>query len=408
MENQIDKVYNKFLSDIRANPSLERELQISLQKANHNIQMHFIQRHEEGYCAKFAIPDKDLNNIFINFPSISDDELKDAFIRGWNLPRDAECRMHSNIYYHRMMLIILYGAKNNKKSLAEYATRLILFRIWNGRILRLIHYCNPEIMAAVVSASSQRLIKKHHNPLDLIQNYFAPTIYSKYIPYMLRNSSETKRYYEQCYLRIKQIFSQNRVVDLRSGEKKYSKGLQPEYYEAHRNRNKITRATQDDNNNKDLINQSATFVETVLTFISVRQITYDPVFIRKTSTKIKGLRPSSIPEILTKIHQLKYVDILREILELYFIRIRGISEKDLCTDAFFNLVEKNIISSKNTRDVEFIKILCDKLLDSIFKNDMAKPYNDYMTLSSNARAPYKNIIIYGIGYNIQRSLCEYK
>jgi hypothetical protein len=305
------------------------------------------------------------------------------------------------------MLIVLYAAKNNKPILGEFALKLILYRIWNGRILKLIKWCNPEIMAAAVSTTTQRLIKKYSTPLDLIQNHFAPTIYATYVSYLIRDSGATKRVFEQCFDRIKQIFGQDSRVDLTTGERRYHKGIQPAYYDAHANKNRIVKKQIDDD---DGFNSSKTnsLIETVVTFITVKQTKYDPKFVELVASNIKGLKTASIPAILTKIHQMKYSDIIREIVELYFNRLRGISENDLCASKFYDTVKINIISSKNNQNVEYIKLLCDKLLDSIFKNDMDKKYNDYMKLSSNARAPYKNIIIYGIGYNIQRAVCEYK
>lgn len=406
MATKIDDVYDKLINDINANPVLERQLQINLQKSNHLVQMAYIQKHEDGFCSKFTIPDKEINNIFIDFPSVSNEQLQSAFISDWGIPDSAH--MHSNIYYHKLLLITLYAAKRNKDDLGRYALSLVLFRIWNGRLCKLIRHCNPETMAAAVSRATNRLLKKYDSPLDLIQKYFAVTIYDKYKSYLLKDSRETKRMFEQCYNRVKQLFGSNNQVDLATGETRYQTGLQPEYYKAHTNKSSIG-STDPESEDKFSGSESEATIDHVSRFITTyKQVTYDTAFISMVTSNIKGLSTTTVTTILSKIHQLKYNDIMREIVEIFFRRLRGLSSQEICSNRLFEQIKIRINSSKNTQDVEFLKRITDKLLDDIFRNDLDKKYDSYLSKSENHRSQIRNVVFYGIGYNIQKATCEYR
>jgi len=406
----IDNVYNKLANDIRANPSLGYNLSSSIQKIVHIVQMHFVQKIDDGYCSKFTIPDRDLNNIFMDFPNVTDVEIKNAFAVDWGVPPAAH--MHNNIYYHRLLLIMLHAAKTNNDALGYNALSLILFRIWNGRLCLLIKWCNSEIMRAAVSKINTKLVRQYQHPLDLVQDYFAKTIYIKYKPYVLRDSVETKRTFEQCHNRVKQLFGSNNQIDLETGKTRYQTGLQPEYYRAHKDRNRISIIGNDPDSDDKFSTSSdlESTIDHVSRFISTyKQVTYDVRFIQMVTSNVKGFSVKSVSDILEKMHKLKYYDILREIVEIIYRRLRGITQQEMCSQKAYDYLKTRIISSKNTRDVEFLKQITDKLLDQIFKNDFNdKSYDTYLLKSDNHRSQIRSVIFYGIIYNIQKATCEYK
>lgn len=410
MSINIDNVYNKLENDIKANPKLKYWLINTLNKLNTSVQTNYVQKFEEGFCSKFTIPDKEINNIFMDFPSITDTEIKQAFVLDWGIPPTVDAHMHNNIYYHKLLLIMYYAAKNNEDTLGEKALALVLYRIWNGRLIKLIKWCNPEIMRAAIAKTTSKLVKQYHNPLELIQTYFAKTIYAKYKPYVLRDSVDTKRTFEQCFNRVKQLFGSNSQKDLDTGETRYLTGLQPEYYKAHQQRNKIsTVGTDSDSEDKFSSSELESTIEHVSRFISTyKRITYNTQFITMVTSNIKGLSAKSVSDILDKMHQIKYHDTIREIVELIYRRLRGMTEQQMCSPLAFEYLRSKIISSKNTKDVEFLKQITDKLLDTIFRTDFTDKEYDYLSKSDNHRSQIRSIIFYGIVFNIQKATCEYK
>lgn len=358
-----------------------------------------------GYCSKFVIPDREINNLFGNYDV---EKMRLAFIRDWGLPPNE--KMISNPYYHKLSILVLYGARNNKQDIAEYAIKLILYRMWNGRLLKLIKWCNPEIMASVVSNTKQRLIKKYSNPLDLIQQYFAPTLYSKYKSYILRDSAETKRLVQQCFSRLKQLFGSNKQLNLNTSEYTYTTGLQSEYYKAHEDRNKISSKGSNDLD-QDISNSDIqSLIENITTSIIMGKTNYSANFVDRVYSKIVSIRKNTIVDILSKMHHIKYRDFLYEFVEIFLRRFRGVAQSRICSDEIYSIIETRIISSKNTQDVNHIKRVCDLMIIKIFETDFPnRQYSKtYMEYTDNARSSYRKIIIYGIGYNIQKTLCDFR
>jgi hypothetical protein len=409
--NPILEQYNILVSAIKSNPQIERQLLFKVKRLNHIVQMNFVQRHEEGYCARFIIPDKEFTLIFNDIPELTDDNIKKAFKLGWSMPADRQSHMHDNIYYQKLCLLVYHAAKTNNTEFGEFVLRLILFRIWNGRITKLIKWCNPEIMAAAIANCKSRKFKfkQYSTPLDLIQQYYAPTIYAKYKDYMLRDVAESKRLFEQSFHRIKQLFGSGSKPDLETGTTRYTSGLQPFYYAAYENKDKIGyNKSNSESDFDDRITSSniSTLVNNIVTHMTVTSNVYNDDIVKLISSNVKGIKHSKIVTILEKMHQLKYSDYLQDIVELYFRRFSGSSEKDFCSPNYYDKIKSHIVASKNNQDIINLKQLVDLLLDQIFKTDFDKPYTDYMEKTPNQRSQYKMIIYYGIAYNINKVICS--
>lgn len=409
MSNPLLVQYDKIATRIKEIPELDKRLHAKVQKINHTVQMNFIQKHEEGYCARFIIPDRDFNNVFSDFPDIKDIDITSAFRLAWKLPSSG-AHMHSNVYYQKLCLIAYHAAKTDNNELGNFAVRLILFRIWNGRITKLIKWCNPDIMAAAIANCKSRKFefKKHETPLDLIQNYLAPTIWIKYKEYILRDISETKRLFEQCFQRVKQMFGSGARKDLKTGETRYQSGLQPFYYRAAEERNKILVSKNDDSDFDNIVTSSdiENLTNSVVTYITLSDQEYDQNVVNEITKKVTGIKRSKILTILEKIHQLKYSDILKDITELFFRKLTGINKQEYCSENYYELIRVRILSSKNNQDIENLKTLIDMLLDQIFRNDLDKVYDDYMQKTINQRSQYRAIIIFGLAYNIKSIICQ--
>lgn len=412
MNGEIDKLYSQFETDIKSNPNKSRELLMKLQAADHYVQMKFIENYEQGYCARFVIPSKDVISTIDIFPSLTVDKISQATIIDWQVPANA--RMHVDTYYNTLAFYIYHAARTNNEQLGKIALNLLLYKIWNGRLYKLIKWCNPEIMAAGITQylDNRSIARKFPTPLEAIQKHFAPTLFTKYKPYLVKSSKETKRVFEQCYARVHQMFGSNAKIDLATGETRYQTGLQPSYYKAHKTQNKIVNTSRSNSTTSELDDRFVSSeidsnIDNVVTFIILStKPKYSDKFINFVVENIKGLKAITVPTILSKMHNTKYNDTLREIVELFFKRLRGIQSSEICSDKIYELTKLKIISSKNTQDVIYLKTLIDQLIDSIMKNDLEKPHNGYMNLTENQKAQYRSIIFYGISYNIQRTICQ--
>ena len=88
-------------------------------------------------------------------------------------------------------------------------------------------YCDPNIMKYVIQnmLSNKFHASKHDSPLQLLANYFVPTLLKKYGPEIKNNSSKLRNIFMQSYSRIYQLFSQQPRIDPATGEKKATGGL---------------------------------------------------------------------------------------------------------------------------------------------------------------------------------------
>jgi hypothetical protein len=253
--------------------------------------------------------------------------------------------------------------------------------------------------------SKKFLPTKHETPFELVTQHFTPTIYAKYKSYIQKDPKETKRLFEACFNRIRQIFRSDRVADLKNGEIKYRSGLQPLYFDAKERNLKVSTT----------VSNSETGIETSLTSHSIEEdidsitnyivMNHNPIYEEKFVEFLKSqssAQKNSITQILTSLHSITYTDHLREILESIFRRVQL---NNICSPSFMEEIQSKVVSSKHTPDVTRIKDICDRLLGDIMKNKFTNQY-DYMQYSSTNRAQLRRIVIYGLGYNIQKYKCH--
>jgi hypothetical protein len=407
MANEIDILADKVIEKIK-NENYDKTLTIALQKLIYKIQLDNIspKKRNLGYCSNFTIPEMDVLKLLDDVEPGFVAKLSKTFSEVWKIP--ASVKMANSTYYHVLMFIVLIGAKIDNDILAKLALSLVGFRLWNGRLLGAIPYCDPSTMAYVIQNMNNKFVaSKHETPFELILNYFVPKIYTKYKSYILKDSYETKRTWDAIFNRIRQIFRFDPAVDLASGEVKYRSGIQPLYYDAKNKNLKITTTLM--NIDSDISTslsstQVSDDIDSIVHLISMDQASYDSKFINyvvDSSTAQKY----NVVRILNSLHNLQYHDIIREICESIFKRIEDLSQNEICTEKFYNLVQTKIISSKHNKDVTRIKDLCDKLLSDMLKTKIAAPI-DYALFKNTTKAKLRRVIILGVCYNIQKFKCK--
>lgn len=414
MEKPIDKLVNEIEDYVnKTDIHFLKKLDANYKKLIYMVHSDAVRQYSKGYCMRMMVPEKDVNSTFNIIPDMSLEKIGEAFKIQWVVP--SEAHMHNSSYYHVLLLVHLLAVRNKLEDLSKNSISLILFRIWNGRIIGAIKYCDPDTMNYVtnVMMNNKFKAKLYPSPFEMICEYFTPTINNFYTKNVLSDSTETKRLFEQCYARIKQIFRSNPIMNLKSGERKYSSGLQPFYYKAKEQGLKISVSKTTSSGSEDYDigdNFSSSVYEEQVNNVTIFIVMnhnpqYDDKFLSFLIDEIRGLNKQSTIKLLTCIHNLKYHDLIQELLQNMFRRFGSISQAIICSNTFYkDVIQSRIISSKHTQDVINIKELADSLLTDIFEEKYEKKF-DYKSISDTQKSVYRKIIIYGLAYNIKKRLC---
>ena len=105
-----------------------------------------------------------------------------------------------------------------------------------------------------------------------------------------------------------------------------------------------------------------------------------------------------VEKILQSLHSHNQYNILYDIILLILSRSSVAEREDICRPSFFAAVKKGVISSKNNPDVRKIQSLINQLLKNI-----KIPYEKY---SNVQQIQIRNVVIYGLLYNLRRSACQ--
>lgn len=389
------------------NPTALKALQTDLSKTLRSIYSQAISN-PDGYCMTLKVPEHFVKSLPPRM-GFTDDRIRNAFCEEWEVDKSAP--MKANSYYHILTLLIGFGVRQNLPEIQKCCLAMLLCKIWNGRRMHFIQYCNPDIMRYVISnLNGKYLSRKHESPMSLIIDHFVPTILDKYAPEIKKDSYKLKRLFEQTWGRIYQIFISNKRPNLLTKETKGTSGLAPLYYEAKEKGLSIKKTTmtgkEDDANVLD--SYSSHEFDDIITGITnyiVMNINphYDSEFINYISrTSTVNLKATEI--ILKAIHNNKYIDWIRDILELMFRQMQVTSKSEICNrDTFMTLIRKKFISSKHSPNITQLKKIIDELLENIF--DDAVKYVSYSSYSTPRQGHLRKVIFYGFAHNIQKYMC---
>jgi len=412
MSDKIVEVLNIVTNYSSQNKSFARKLELNTAKAMQKVRHAVTDNFSQGYCMLFAVPEPEVVAFFTEIPEIDAKVLHDAFISGWELPQNA--LMLRQTYYHSAMLLFIYASLMKNKSLAEQALALVLFRMWNGRRYKLIKFCDPNVMAYVVSnmMNRQYLPTKYNTPYEMIVKYFAPTMANKYMSYMTQDVNKSKLVLNQTHRRIEQIFKSNSAPNLQTGKTRYTSGLMPLYFKAKDEGYKISSSVGYGNNedgpSADDMFSSHNYEEvtdtTVHAIITNHTPKYDQRFQQFIEHESKNVKRNIVDIIMMSFYTTKFKDHLSDIVSLMLKRIDA-SKATLCSNDFLPSVKKAIISSKHNPEVIQIKGVADSMLTIIFATKMATPI-EYDRWAKMSKAQFRRILIYSIAYNIAKVVCK--
>jgi len=356
----------------------------------------------DGYCMSFKIPEKEVKQL-IDLLGIDINTLKDIFEKEFGFPKNS--KMYGNEYYQILILLYYVFKKAKLDKFAKLSLFLILIRLWNGRKYKYIKYCNKSVMDYVINQklTNRNLVKKYKSPLDLIVKYFIDTIDSKYGAYVLSDYKKLKLFFNQCFVRIDQIF--NNALNT---------GLANLYFETHKsgealhtaktvigNQDESELTITDIESKSSQINKISELVASNIVLTTNARYPRDLInyINKKTKLSIK-----LIEIISTEIHNPTYKDKLQELIVILLNRIGVYQPEVLCSNKnLIDIIDKTIISSKHNKDVEEFKEILKEILNDILMRKYNKTIDNYSNKVAILRAA-----AYLIGYNIINTICVLK
>jgi hypothetical protein len=264
----------------------------------------------------------------------------------------------------------------------------------------------------VMNAGGKKYARIYDNPLHMITSKTVPNLLEKYGPDIKKDSTKTISILNQSHSRIRQLFVSDMSPNIKTGKSEANSGLAPEYFEASKQGLKVSSQKIMSKNDTEIqsIEQysSHSHEELINEIINYIIMNVDPKYdsnIIQFINKMTTTRPGHINLILTNIHSLKYEDHIRDIIGLLFKQLQVNTKTEICSPTFLvELVKRRVVSSKHSPIIVQLKNLLDLLLEKIFKNNIG--YRDYTLYSTPSRGKLRNIIIYGLCYNIQKYICS--
>jgi len=407
--NPINLILRKLHATFKADPRLERSVQLELEKLVRLTYQDSITQ-KIGWCMRLKVPHSAVLKFFKKL-KLDDTTIKRMFLDRFNIPGDPF--MWGNTYYHILLLLVLYGVKYGNDSMAKHAEILILLKLWNGRRSKHIPYCDPDTMRYVVANLSGRsYFKKFDSPMTLLMSHFAPTLLKTYGNQMKMNSDVIKRFFDQSYNRLRQLFIQDRAPDLETGGIKARGGIATLYFAAKEKGYKLSSSKMRSNLDEDFdvidFYSSGEFDEIIESITNYIIVNINPKYDKQVINFIheqSHVNTKVIILLLTAMHSVKYQKHIQEILELFLRQLQINNKFDVCVPDFLsNTVKRKVVASKHSPVVMQFKTLVGDLTEKIFDDKI--PYARYGGYSDPIRGQLRKVIIYGIAYNLQKFICS--
>lgn len=414
-DSKIEGLLQHIDSVIKDDPQVLIKVQLDLGQISRHVYADAISQNA-GYCMTFKIFESQILELVERF-NLTQDQIKDAFVTDWGVA-NIDAYMVKNVYYHVLLLLFVLGLRKRNEIIQKDALLLVLIKLWNGRRIKFIRYCNQDVMRYVIAnLNGKYLARKFDSPINMILQHFIPTLISKYGERINSNPAATKTLFDTSWVRFTQIFVSKKVPDLQTGIKYGKSGLAPLYYEANKNNLKISKSgsnvdsvnTDNEVKHSDFysINDNDEIISGLVNYIVMNfnaASSYDPKFFDFVN-QVSMVNHKAIELLVNGMHNIQYSDYIREIVELMFKQLSGnISKSDICQPQFITeVVKKKFISSKHSIIITQLKNIIDKLLERIFeKNVPAYRYEDY---SAPRKGHLRKIIFYSMAYNIQKFIC---
>jgi hypothetical protein len=405
----IAQLYNQVSGLLNTNPNLKRSVQTHLVSIVSNASIQAMNS-DQGYCFKFILRLKSYKQI-LQLVNITERDLLTAFTKEWGSSAMSN-RMHADPYYQTFNFFLYLGIKDNDSKIAESALSAVLYKLWNGRKVKFLQYCNKDIMNYVTNymCNKKHLANKHATPFELIQNHFVPTLLEKYGNEVRSNSTNLKKLFEQAFSRIRQLFVSRNRIDIQTGSTVSDGGLLPLYTKAHKeglSMSKVSIHANEDGETSFSDFTTASNLDEIITG-TVEKIVMNPnpnysnMFIDNLRQEYK-IKRDVIIKFLKQLHNYKYHDQLHDIYSVLLKQTRVMIKDDICKPSFIEMVKKNVTSSKNNVDSVQLSKMLMILSEDILKVVVNRSISEYSTVY---QIQIKKMVVRILIYNLKQNVCR--
>ncbi len=415
--SKIVELYQQIQQLFHADHKLE--LQVNQQLSTFvNKAMNQSMMSDEGYCFKFSPPYSQVLGLYKVIGMDHKTEVLPAYKKDWGAGAMTN-QMHSDPYYQILLLFAYYGIVEKKDYFYKNAMMCIFMKIWNGRKVRYIKFCDKKVMKYVVThmVTKKHAVSKYDAPINLLYDYHTPKLFKTYAAQIRQNSFKLKRLFEQMYSRVNQHFMFNPRRNLVTGKNEAQGGLLPMYMKAQKEGMSVSSSTVGMGDDAPGFDEFSTvhirdqITNDVTDYITMNPNPTYPTSLIKTFNRRFKIKEITIKSILQSMHSNTYQDIIHDLISIILSRTNVADKIDVCRTEYREVVRKTIISSKNNPDTRKIQKLCDILLTKMFDNNLkdvqGKPLTKvYTKYSDVTKIQIRNVLIYGIVFNINKAVCR--
>lgn len=312
-------------------------------------------------CTQFTLPIDTIQRMLKLF-EVSEKELGEDFA---SIGFSKLNNMYKDPYYHVFLVAYYLGLINNNSSIKLVALTNILARLWNGRKMIYIKFCNDDTMTYVYNhmLKNSAVTKKYFPPIKALTNYFAPTLDKKYAPFVEKDIKHLKTLFDQCWNRINQMMKQI----AKHYYEAYSKGYKEES-------NSLMSVSKDDNErDREMVTNYETLhakMESVIDNLSRHMImTHNYRLPQDVLNEIKnksGITIPAINDILKTMVDINNKNTVQECMRFLILSMKVKDIEDICSGYPTIYTIDKLLIKKSELNAEKFKEQLDNICKKTF------------------------------------------
>jgi hypothetical protein len=344
------------------------------------------------FCNLFATPNN-LPDAIFKILNLSARQVADAYYKNGFYQSNS---MHSDSYYHVLLLLYYVGLEKDDQIMRLYALTLIYVKLYNGRKTKYFPKgCIPEIASYIVNnvLRTSHTFKRFKTPFHIVVEYWAPSLDQTYALRIRKNPFDQRegliKILSQAWSRVDQTFM----------------GIQEHYYHAHANglQDVSFKSTSNDYEMQEKINQDESLFENLAEKIN------RTLMIKKHKIDMENLQKISRSLILPVPYIEKTeqyfndfedddADGLRPIFESILKAFNLTDESSIC-NMHISATATKIGGNQTDKNIAVFKNIVDKVCVQIFKDI-------FTTQTYNQQQKIRKLITTIILFRMKSSVCK--